>query len=82
MPDGMTLLWYLDDEGQPAAVAVRTGLSDGQSTEIRVGPRQAEALEPGQQIIAGVVASSQSSSSSPFQSRQQSSRPGPPGPGF
>ena len=73
-PD-ITGLWHLNDDGNLAVMSVRTGITDGQSTEIQ-GP----GLEPGMQIIAGVSQSnSQSSASNPFQTTQQGS--GPPRPG-
>ncbi len=76
---GVTLLWHLDADGRPATTPVRTGISDGRSTEIQ--PLRG-AIEPGLQVIAGISSSSSSgSSANPFQG-QQNSRPGPPGPGF
>ncbi len=86
-PEDSALLWYVGDDGGLDAVPVRTGLSDGQSTEIEEGERLSGVIEPGMQVIAAVTGSSQSrsgdsSSSNPFQSQQQSSRPGPPGAGF
>jgi HlyD family secretion protein len=74
-PDA-AMLWYVDGEGELAVARVRTGISDGQSTEV-----QGEDLEPDMQIIAGVMQSSQSASVNPFQGQQQERR-GPPGPGF
>jgi HlyD family secretion protein len=74
MADGMALLWYLDEEGNLAMAPVRTGISDGQSTEI-IG-RQ---VEEGMQVIAGVTKSESSGgSTNPFQSQNQ--QPGPGGP--
>ena len=68
-----TTLWYLDEEGNLAMAPVRTGISDGQMTEIR-----SRRLEPGMQIIAGVTQVSQSRSNNPFQQNQQQGgrRPG------
>ena len=77
---GVTLLWSVDDHGALAATPVSVGISDGQSTEIRT--RDPQAIEPGSRIIAGVTQASGGDTSSPFQSAQQSGRPGPPGPGF
>ncbi len=79
MPDGMGLLWYLDEEGNLSMSPVRTGISDGQSTEI-IGRR----VEEGMQIIAGVTKSEASSGfTNPFQSQnQQPGRGGPPRGGF
>ncbi len=80
-PEKATLLWYLDD-GVPAALRVRTGLSDGQSTAIEDVDGGPGSIEEGLQVIAAVIGSSQNSSSNPFQSQQQNTRSGPPGPGF
>jgi HlyD family secretion protein len=79
MPDGMALLWYLDDEGQLGMSPVRTGISDGQSTEI-----MGRWVEEGMQIIAGVTRGEESGGfTNPFQSQnQQSGRRGPPRGGF
>jgi len=79
MPDGMALLWYLDEEGSLSMSPVRTGISDGQSTEI-IGRR----VEEGMQIIAGVTRTEDSGGfTNPFQSNnQQSGRRGPPRGGF
>ena len=82
MPEDAALLWYLDADGELEAVPVRTGLSDGQSTQIEEAGPRAGVIEPGLQIIAAVTGSSQTSSSNPFQSQQQSRPPGPPGAGF
>ena len=71
-------LWCLDDGGQLTVVPVRTGLSDGQMTQID-GRRLAE----GMQIIIGATQSggptTAATPASPFTSGQQQSRPpGPP----
>ena len=72
-PD-ISTLWYLDEEGNLSMAPVRTGISDGQMTEIR-----SRRLEPGMQIIAGVTQASQSSSTNPFQQNQQQGRRRPGG---
>ncbi len=72
-PD-ITMLWYLDEEGNLSMAPVRTGISDGQMTEIR-----SRRLEPGMQIIAGVTQASQSSTVNPFQQNQQQGRRRPGG---
>jgi HlyD family secretion protein len=46
-PQRGRVVWVLRD-GKPAAVPVRTGLSDGSATEITEG-----ALQPGEQVILG-----------------------------
>ncbi|MFO7654118.1 MAG: efflux RND transporter periplasmic adaptor subunit [Candidatus Krumholzibacteriia bacterium] len=68
-----TMLWILDDDGNPAAVFARTGLTDGQYTELK-GPH----VEEGLQVIAAVVASSSATAANPFQGRQETRRRGPP----
>jgi HlyD family secretion protein len=68
-PGNAAMLWYLDADGQLAVTRVRTGISDGQYTEI-----QGEDIEPGMLVIAGISQSGQSSTSNPFQSQQQGAR--------
>ncbi len=72
-PANMATLWYLDHEGNLAVARVRTGITDGQSTEIR-----GRDLTEGMQVIAGISQGSQSSSTNPFQGQQPG---GPPRPG-
>jgi HlyD family secretion protein len=43
-------VWVMGDNGQPKAVEVRLGLSDGSSTEIAEGP-----LTEGAEVILGVA---------------------------
>ncbi len=77
------MLWYLDKNGKLATARVRTGLSDGQRTEVR-----GSSLTNGMQIIIGVAdgsataqaSSSAGSNANPFQ--PQGGRRGPGGPGF
>lgn len=59
-------LWYLDDQGRPAAITVRTGLSDGQETEVS-GP----GLYEGMRVIAAITSGSTTSGAiaSPFQTQ-------------
>ncbi len=50
-PRDVTLLWYLDEQGAPAAMPVKTGMSNGSSTEVTpLGERK---LAPGTQVIVG-----------------------------
>ena len=75
-PRNVAMLWYLDDDGAPATARVRTGMTDGQKTEV-----QGRDLVEGMRVIVGVSEGSEaagSSSTSPFQTQQQS---GPPRPG-
>jgi HlyD family secretion protein len=74
-------LWYLDAAGRPALTFVRTGLTDGQTTEV-VGPEVRE----GMRVIAGLAtngAAQAATTTNPFQStRQQQMGPPPPPGGF
>lgn len=72
--DSMGVLWTLKG-GQLTPIRVRTGLSDGQRTEIR-----SRDLEPGTEVIIGTqIGSAAETSGNPF---QQNQRRGPGGPGF
>ena len=67
-------LWYLGSNGEVGVARVRTGITDGKSTEI-IGRNIVE----GMQIIAGVTTGSSSTSSTiknPFQSQQTTRRRG------
>ncbi len=70
---GFAQLWYLDDNGNPAMTRVRTGLTNGQETEIT-----GSGIRDGMQVIAAVTSSDQPSSgvSSPFQTNQPQGRGG------
>ncbi|MDX1546916.1 MAG: hypothetical protein R3247_08010, partial [Rhodothermales bacterium] len=68
----VTMLWMLDEAGQVTMLPVRTGISDGQTTQII--PLRG-ALEPGAQIIAGVTVSAEDEgATNPFQSNNQGGR--------
>ena len=72
-----TMLWYLDDTGELDAARVRTGLTNGQTTVV-----EGRGLEPGIQVIVGISQNgASSSSSSPFQSQQQTKGGLPRAPG-
>src|ERR1051326_5974441 len=75
-PANVAQLWYVNDQGVPATLRVRTGLTDGQSTEIS-GP----ALREGMQVIAGVLSAqdSKTTAASPFQGSQAQPGRGRPG---
>lgn len=63
-PADLAILWYVDGNGRLARLPVRTGLTDGQRTEI-----SGEGLKEGMNVIIGVTQSGASAqSSSPFQS--------------
>ena len=72
-PSNVTLLWFLDPDGKIDAAPVKTGITDGQATEI-TGRR----IEPGLEVIAGMSQAAQSSTSNPFQPSQSGGRHGPP----
>ena len=71
----MAQLWYIDATGTPAVMRVRTGLTDGQNTEVT-----GQNLKEGMQVIIGTTATTAATTTttSPF---QQQRRPGPGGPG-
>lgn len=69
-----TVLWRLDAQGRPEPVPVKTGLTDGQNTEIS-GP----GLEAGMQVIAGTSTGTAATASNPFQGGSSAPRFGPPG---
>jgi HlyD family secretion protein len=80
-PQDMTVLFFLDGEGRLGAAPVKTGLTDGQSTEI-MGP---PVLSEGLQAVAGTTSGSSNASSftNPFQkSSGEQRRMGPPPPGM
>jgi HlyD family secretion protein len=74
---GAAQLWYVDAAGKPAVMRVRTGLSDGQNTQV-----MGQEVKEGMQVIVGAATTSASTpaatTTSPF---QQQRRPGPGGPG-
>jgi HlyD family secretion protein len=73
------MLWYLDKTGKVAVARVKTGLTDGQTTEII--PRDSTAIQAGQQVITGTTAPSTSSSSSTSANPLQPQGGGRRGPG-
>jgi len=74
---GAAQLWYVNAAGKPAVMRVRTGLSDGQNTQV-----MGQDVKEGMQVIVGSATASASTpaatTTSPF---QQQRRPGPGGPG-
>jgi HlyD family secretion protein len=52
LPSGLATVWVVDGAGHPAPVAVSTGASDENDTELRAGP-----LREGQPLIIGVASS-------------------------
>jgi hypothetical protein len=75
------MLWYLDKTGKLAVARVKTGLTDGQTTEIT--PRDSTSVQAGMQVIVGANATtttttSGASSANPLQP-QSGQRRGPGG---
>jgi HlyD family secretion protein len=60
-PADRALLWTVDADGRSEPLPVRTGISDGQVTEVS-GP----GLEEGMPIIAGITATAGGGSANPF----------------
>ena len=70
-------LWYVNAAGKPAVMRVRTGLSDGQNTEV-TGPD----VKEGMQVIIGTAtatAAAATTTTSPFQQQRRPAGPGGPG---
>ena len=64
---GAAQLWYVDASGKAAVMRVRTGLSDGQNTQV-----MGQDVKEGMQVIIGTaVASATSATTSPFQQQQR-----------
>jgi HlyD family secretion protein len=75
------MLWYLDKTGKVAVARVKTGLTDGQTTEIT--PRDSTTVQAGMQVIVGANATTTTtttgaSSANPLQP-QSGQRRGPGG---
>jgi hypothetical protein len=73
------MLWYVDKNGKPAVSRVRTGLTDGQNTEII--PRDSTTITAGLQVIVGTnaTAATATSASSGNPLQPQTPRRGPGG---
>ena len=69
-----TRLWSLGADGRPGAIAVTTGLSDGQNTVVA-----GNGLREGLRVIAATTTAAAAATASPFQSQPQG---GPPPPGM
>ncbi|MBR9990967.1 MAG: efflux RND transporter periplasmic adaptor subunit [Gemmatimonadetes bacterium] len=68
-----SVLWLIDENGNPALVPVQTGLTDGQYTEVR-GP----GLTDGIQVIAGTTTAGANAQAAPnpFQTQRAPTGPG------
>jgi HlyD family secretion protein len=51
-PKDMAMIWYLDASGKPKAVRVKTGISDGQMTEIK-----SDEIKEGMEVIKSITLS-------------------------
>lgn len=72
----MSMLWYFDSNKKLHIARVRTGITDGQMTEIICDDNS---IKPGMEIINGVIEKTTSKSTSPLQQTTPST--GGPGPG-
>ena len=71
------ILWYLDKTGKLAVARVKTGLTDGQTTEIT--PRDSTAVTAGMQVIVGTNSTPTTTSNSANPLQPQGGRRGPGG---
>jgi HlyD family secretion protein len=78
-PDSVGTIWVVDSAGHLAPRRVRTGINDGQKTQI-----MGRDLEAGMKVVIGAAAggasAAASATSNPFQQNRQQG-PGPRGPG-
>ena len=72
-PNDTVMLWHVDKDGKLGVTRVRTGLTDGQKTEVR-----GEGITEGMQVIVAVTQVDEPGSGSPFQAAGQNRR-GPGG---
>ena len=64
---GFAQLWYVNASGKPAVMRVRTGLSDGQNTEVTGAD-----VKEGMQVIIGTMSTTATTTnSSPFQPQRR-----------
>jgi hypothetical protein len=64
----MGQLWYMDASGKPAVMRVRTGITDGQRTQVSGPPELHEGLEVLQGVLTGTQpAATSSTTANPFQ---------------
>jgi HlyD family secretion protein len=71
---GEALLWFIGDSGRLDALRVRTGIGNGQQTQI-----EGEGVREGMRVIAGISSGADTPASSPFDSRRPGRPPHPPG---
>jgi HlyD family secretion protein len=71
----VAMLWYLDERGKLEMARARTGITDGQRTQV-----ESDELREGMQVIVGVTQAAQASeSANPFQAPMQAGPQRPPG---
>lgn len=68
-PANVAMLWHLGDDGKVAMTRVRTGLSDGQRTQV-----EGADVREGMQVIVGVTQGPESAAANPFQAPMQPGR--------
>ena len=70
-PADVGTLWYLDEDGEVSVARVRTGVTDGRSTEIT-----GRTIEEGLEVITAALQGTQVTNNNPFQGQTQRRRPG------
>jgi HlyD family secretion protein len=74
-PANVAMLWYQGADGKLEMARARTGITDGQRTQV-----ESDELHEGMQVIVGVTQAAQASeSSNPFQAPMQAGPQRPPG---
>ncbi len=71
------LLWVVGSDGRLDVVPVKTGITDGQSTQI-----EGAGVTEGMQVIAAVTSTSAPAATNPFENRSQAGQNRGPRPGF
>lgn len=77
--DSTGTLWVVDSTGNLTRMRVRTGINDGQKTQI-----SGREIAAGMQVVLGITtpgAATNGATANPFQQTQQQNRGGPRGPG-
>ena len=70
-PSNAGTLWYLDENGEVSMARVRTGISDGRSTEVT-----GRTVEEGLDVITAATGGTPATNNNPFQGQTQRRRPG------
>lgn len=69
-----SMLWYLDENGKLKVSRVKTGITDGQQTEVIV---EDNSIKPRMEVINGIIEKAASKSTSPLQSTPSTGGQGP-----